>query len=468
MAYSPAGEGIYCANLGGLHLDMSCCDIYGNEGGDWVGYVADRRGVNGNFWGNPGFCDTLNGDFTLQASSPCMPDELLGCGLIGAHGAGCAGDTLVVDPTGNGDFSTIQAALDASAAWDVVLLEDGVYTDAGNRDVIVPDAALTICSRGGDPSTCWIDCEGSGLSPHRAFRFWGSAGQESMLRGIGVTGGHCGEEEPGGGAIYCTGASPRIAGCLLYRNDGGNAGGALYCGNSSVALVRCTLSGNDALEGGGVYCGGTGHPALQASIVSFSGSGEAVHCDGSASPALSCCCVYGNAGGDWVGCIEDQANLRYNFEVDPCFCAEGEDDYSLHSDSPCAGGWPGCGTIGCMPSGCGIGMCEWPPSTAVDPHALDRTVPKIPLTFVPNPCLEGSRVSFTVPGLTGTAGVELAIHDASGRFVRFLVGGELAAGDHVVLWDGKDQSGRTLPAGVYYCRLRVAGGSAVRPVLLIR
>lgn len=472
VAYSPRGAGIACYDGGGLHLTLSCCDVYGNSGGDWAGYIADHRGIDGNFWGNPGFCDTLNGNFTLQASSPCMPDDLLGCGLIGAHGGGCSGDTLVVDPEGGGDYPTIQAALGACSPWDVVELEDGVYTDTANRDVAVPAMALTIRSRGGDPSACLIDCQGTPLSPHRAFSFsheenQEEIGQESMLRGIGMTGGGFGAQ-PGGGAIYCWESSPRIAGCLLYRNDGGAAGGALLCEDSSPALIRCTLSGNEASDGGGVYCIGSGRPALQASIISFSGSGEAVYCEGSATPVLSCCCVYGNAGGDWADCIEGQGTVRLNFGVDPCFCAEGEDDYLLHSDSPCAGGWFDCGVIGAMPSGCGIAWCEWPPGAGIDSNALGVAPQGMFLDVVPNPWVTGSRLRFVVPGSTGSAEVDLMVHDAGGRLTRSLIEGPLDVGDQWVLWDGTDRLGRLVPTGVYFCRLRAGGQTAVRPLLVVR
>jgi hypothetical protein len=466
VAYSVAGEGIYCYDGGGLRLAMSCCDIYGNEGGDWVGYVADLQGINGNFWGNPGFCDTLNADFTLRASSPCMPDDILGCGLIGAHGQGCSGDTLVVADDGDGDYTTIQAALDSCEAWDVIELLDGTFTGEGNRDISIPQKPVTIRSRSGDPSACLIAGQEMPPSYHFGLRFEEGNGQEAMVRDVGMAGFH---SLSLGGALQCPDGSPRIAGCLLTGNSANDGGGAVHCdGVSAPLLVGCTLSGNQAPLGGGVYCEGTARPALQNSIVAFSPSGCAVYCDGSAEAALSCCCVYGNAGGDWVGCIEDQGNLRCNFEVDPCFCAEGGGDYFLHSDSPCAGGWPGCGLIGCMPNGCGTGMCEWPTSTVVDSDAFDSGTVGVSLALVPNPCLKGSRLSFTVPGLTGTAGVELAIHDASGRFVRLLDDEELTAGDHTVLWDGKDQAGRPVPAGVYFCRLRVGAQTAVRPVLLIR
>ena len=71
-----------------------CSNIYGNEGGDWVGLIADDLGQNGNFSAPPGFCywETAPYDLHLCSGSPCLPgnhpDEV-DCGLIGALGQGC-------------------------------------------------------------------------------------------------------------------------------------------------------------------------------------------------------------------------------------------------------------------------------------------------------------------------------------------------------------------------------------------
>jgi len=82
----------------GCPVSLSCCDIYGNSGGDWVPCIADQYGINGNFSADPLFCDADVGDFTLRADSPCLPGQHpdgSDCGLIGAFGEGCAGPTSV-------------------------------------------------------------------------------------------------------------------------------------------------------------------------------------------------------------------------------------------------------------------------------------------------------------------------------------------------------------------------------------
>jgi hypothetical protein len=84
IASSTSGEGIACS--GSLNTPvLSCTDIFGNAGGDWVGSIADQYGINGCFAADPRFCDPRVGDLTLAEDSPCAPAHSpAGCGLIGA------------------------------------------------------------------------------------------------------------------------------------------------------------------------------------------------------------------------------------------------------------------------------------------------------------------------------------------------------------------------------------------------
>ena len=70
---------------------LSCCDLYANEGGDWVDCVAGMDGVDGNFSEDPLFCAPDSYDFTVRGDSPCLPGnhpDGSACGLLGALGEG--------------------------------------------------------------------------------------------------------------------------------------------------------------------------------------------------------------------------------------------------------------------------------------------------------------------------------------------------------------------------------------------
>lgn len=75
----------------------------------------------------------------------------------------------------------------------------------------------------------------------------------------------------------------------------------------------------------------------------------------------------------------------------------------------------------------------------------------------PNPVTTGATLRFDLPA---RARVKLALYDVTGARSRTLLDAERGAGAHDVRWDGRDDDGRALPAGIYF--LRLAAGSEVR------
>jgi len=80
----------------------------------------------------------------------------------------------------------------------------------------------------------------------------------------------------------------------------------------------------------------------------------------------------------------------------------------------------------------------------------------------PNPFVEHTTFEFALPQ-AGT--VRLAAYDAAGRLVRVLALGRRPAGVHHVTWDGRDDAGRTVSAGVYLVRFQAGDATQVRKVL---
>ena len=81
----------------------------------------------------------------------------------------------------------------------------------------------------------------------------------------------------------------------------------------------------------------------------------------------------------------------------------------------------------------------------------------------PNPAPGGrAGVTFRVPADPlfddAEANVEVAVYDLSGRRVRTLVSGRLPAGVESAAWDGRDDTGRDVGAGVYILRLAASSG----------
>jgi hypothetical protein len=93
--------------------------------------------------------------------------------------------------------------------------------------------------------------------------------------------------------------------------------------------------------------------------------------------------------------------------------------------------------------------------TAVDTPAAPAA---LRLTSYPNPFNPSTSIAFELPA---AASVELAIYDLSGRRLRGLLADEhYPAGRHALSWDGRDDAGRALSSGIYFCRLRATGAGA--------
>jgi predicted outer membrane repeat protein len=95
VSFSLDGEGVHASDENSIVL-LACTDIYGNEGGDWVGHIASQNGTSGNFSADPLYCDTSWYYTALEECSPCMPGyhpDAYDCGTtIGAnigYGCGC-------------------------------------------------------------------------------------------------------------------------------------------------------------------------------------------------------------------------------------------------------------------------------------------------------------------------------------------------------------------------------------------
>lgn len=67
----------------------------------------------------------------------------------------------------------------------------------------------------------------------------------------------------------------------------------------------------------------------------------------------------------------------------------------------------------------------------------------------------------------GAAGpARLGVFDARGRRVALLLDRDLSAGSTEVSWQGRDDSGRSLPSGVYFARLQAGSAQAVQKIVL--
>ena len=74
---------------------------------------------------------------------------------------------------------------------------------------------------------------------------------------------------------------------------------------------------------------------------------------------------------------------------------------------------------------------------------------------LPNPFIGSTVITFQ---LAKEGQVSLNVYDTSGRLVKTLVEGIEDAGIQRVLWDGKDDGGRSFPSGIYFYKLQARTG----------
>ncbi len=92
--------------------------------------------------------------------------------------------------------------------------------------------------------------------------------------------------------------------------------------------------------------------------------------------------------------------------------------------------------------------------------AAETPRPRVLLGASPLPLTAGTlRVRFAAFGLdAGGELVDLGLYDVRGRRLASLAHGTFGAGDHEVVWDGRDDRGRRVAAGVYVLRLTRTDG----------
>ena len=81
----------------------------------------------------------------------------------------------------------------------------------------------------------------------------------------------------------------------------------------------------------------------------------------------------------------------------------------------------------------------------------------------------GILILFLIPFDIPNAGrAQLTIWDIRGRLVKSLVDSEVAPGRYQPVWDGRDDNGRRVAAGIYFVRLQSGKFSASGKVVRLR
>lgn len=439
--------------------------------------------------------------------------------LLVAFSTAAYSTTLHVPTT----YPTIQAAINAAAVGDTVLLEPGIYHGDGNRDIDFIGKDITVRSRDLNPATCTIACQGNNYVTHRGFIFQSGESSQARLEGITISGGvlsYYFNEEDGGGILCSNGSSPIIRNCRVTNCSAIMYGGGLAVLDSSPTIIDCKFDNNYSEYGGGIAARGDGPLTMTGSIVmnnfsGYQGAGIYLECyssylseciiannegtglfsagsstitfstiygnwagvesDGNLIMEnsiiafnrysysedgfwfdLNCCNVFGNEMPDWGEVITNQQGINGNISSDPLLCDPENWDYHVAPESPCLNYV--CGQIGAF----GAGDCGDLPSPAGEALAVSFEL----RGNYPNPFNPSTTISYE---LDQDMPVMLQIFDVTGKLVRTLKNGNTqTAGAHEAFWNGRDNSGHGVAAGVFLYVLTTSAGRDTGRMALIK
>ena len=199
--------------------------------------------------------------------------SLAAFGLLLVPLAGMAQTTRLVPE----DYATIQGALDAAEAGDVVVVRPGVY----GENLVWPETpALKLVSTAGPDSTT-IDGQGRG-SVLRIESAGGAIDASTLVRGFTLTGG--GNVDYGGG-LFLQGARPTLLDLVVTGNAAAVEGGGLYlAGGADAVFVNLVVQGNEAGGSGGGFRSTGSEPLIIGSEITGNRGGAerggGIHTDG--------------------------------------------------------------------------------------------------------------------------------------------------------------------------------------------
>ncbi len=208
-------------------------------------------------------------------------------------------DELIVDASGQGDFTTIQAAVDASLQGDIILVRPGIYPE----DVLIDGRSVWLLSQAAGTVTVEGTLNVQNLAPDEEV-----AVLEIDFRPNSIS---FGAQQPNALNISNAAGHVRLQGCAFHGAAGSSAienGGHGVRASSSlrVTLLDCELRGGD-----GVYIG----PSQQSCATAHGGAALWLFNSRAASWGMTAfggkgttCQIFGPAGngGPGVHCSQSQ------------------------------------------------------------------------------------------------------------------------------------------------------------------
>jgi len=90
---------------------------------------------------------------------------------------------------------------------------------------------------------------------------------------------------------------------------------------------------------------------------------------------------------------------------------------------------------------------------------------KLDMNIFPNPFNPETSISYQ---LSVVSNIEMSVYNIKGEKIKKLVEDNLTAGKHTIIWDGKDDNGRSISSGFYYCTLTDGSAVLAKKIILMK
>ncbi|MFH2050478.1 MAG: FG-GAP-like repeat-containing protein, partial [bacterium] len=262
---------------------------------------------------------------------------------------------LTVKKDGTGDFALIQAAIDASAHGDTVIVYPSTYVENinfnGKEIVVKSKDGANVTTIDGNQKDAVVTCN-SGET------------HNSVLKGFTIKNGYRGI----GGGIFCFYGSPSLIDLIIKNNTAECHGGGISCHQSSPLIFNVLIAENYSSidDGGGIWLTSDSNPVLNNVSIVYNHAvtrGGGILCKDGSHPSVINSIIWGNTTPEILFYDEDgyapnSINICYslifggqdsiitngigvvnygdgNIDTNPLFINSSSHNYHILDYSPC-------------------------------------------------------------------------------------------------------------------------------------
>jgi len=211
----------------------------------------------------------------------------------------------------------------------------------------------------------------------------------------------------------------------------------MYSANSGSRDVSIIDGADDSVIDSSVVVG------LSPIALAYNSTNNKIYCANQASSDVS---VIDGEGDSVIATVEVgdyPSTLAYNSTDNKIYCAN-------YNDSTVS-------VIACSPP------------SAVEEDQESRVIPNFSLKQnYPNPFNPVTSIQYTVGSGQIPIHTTLKIYNILGQRVRTLVDEPKGRGNHEVIWDGKDESGKEVASGIYFYQLKIGKFTETKRMLLLK